>query len=55
MSRVRVIWGKKAGLYDIVIRPDGLKIECRILGVCVVQRAVRVSQRSSEIGTEQNP
>ena len=27
----------------------------RILGVCVVRRAVRVSQRSSEIGAEQNP
>ena len=26
-----------------------------ILGVCVVRRAVQVSQRSSEIGTERNP
>jgi len=38
----------------IVVRPDGLRIEWTILGVCV-RRAVRVSQRSSEIGTEQNP
>jgi len=36
-------------------RPDGLRIECQILGVCVVQRAVRVSQQSSGIGTERNP
>ena len=26
-----------------------------ILGVCIVRRAVRVSQRSSEIGAEQDP
>ena len=38
-----------------VVRPVGLRIEWMILVVFVVQRAVRVSQRSSEISTEQNP